>query len=79
VSTMDLSRVAWRRSSRSSNGGEHCVEVASAPALRLVRDSKDPSGPALAFTPAEWRIFTDRVKASVFDSGAGSCSWAMGK
>jgi hypothetical protein len=27
-----------------------------------VRDSKDPAGPALTFTPAAWRTFTARLR-----------------
>lgn len=67
MSTMDLSRVAWRKSSRSTGNGGECVEVAEAPALRLARDSKNPSGPVLAFTLAEWRRFTAAVKAGAYD------------
>jgi len=33
----------------------------------LVRDSKDPAGPAPAFTPAHWRAFAARVKAGGLD------------
>ncbi len=46
----------WRKSS-SGNGGD-CVEVAdNLPGVVGVRDSKDPTGPALAFTPVAWRAF----------------------
>jgi hypothetical protein len=35
------------------------VEVAvNLPGVVAVRDSKDPAGPALTFTPAAWRTFT---------------------
>ncbi|MBQ1048891.1 DUF397 domain-containing protein [Micromonospora sp. C51] len=55
---MDLPRAAWRKSSRSNQNGGACVEVAdNLPGLVAVRDSKDPAGPALAFTPAAWRAF----------------------
>ncbi|WP_192759411.1 DUF397 domain-containing protein [Actinomadura algeriensis] len=39
---MDLKNALWRKSSRSTNNGGHCVELASAAAGVAVRDSKDP-------------------------------------
>jgi hypothetical protein len=52
----------WRTSTYSNNGGA-CVEVArSGPELVAVRDSKNPDGPKLAFTPAAWQAFTSSVK-----------------
>jgi hypothetical protein len=48
----------WRTSSRSSANGGDCVEVAdNLPGQVLVRDSKDATGPVLAFALAEWRSF----------------------
>jgi hypothetical protein len=45
-----------------------CRKVArDLPAVVAVRDSKDPAGPVLAFTPAEWKAFTRRVKDGGFD------------
>lgn len=35
--------------------------------LYLMRDSKNPDGPALAFTPAEWEAFVRGVKDGEFD------------
>jgi len=59
---LDLSRAAWRKSTYSNNGGA-CVEVAdAAPDLVAVRDSKDPDGPKLAFTPVQWTAFTTTIK-----------------
>ncbi len=53
MSTTDLSGATWRKSNRS-NGQYNCVEVADLDGgHRAVRDSKNPSGPALTFTPAE--------------------------
>ncbi|GAA3092311.1 DUF397 domain-containing protein [Streptosporangium carneum] len=77
---MDLSNLPWRKSSFSSPNGGDCVEVAelgvTSPrpehkqgARHVVRDSKDPSGPVLYFTPAGWKAFLDSVKAS--DLGGG--------
>ena len=46
----------------NSNGG-NCVEVArNLPGVVAVRDSKDPGGPALVFTPAAWAAFTAQLK-----------------
>ncbi|MFI7534134.1 DUF397 domain-containing protein [Streptosporangium sp. NPDC049376] len=61
--------LTWRKSSLSSADGGDCVEVASLPeGGHAVRDSKDPSGPALAFTPAQWRSFVGRVNTGAFDA-----------
>lgn len=58
--------ITWRKSSYSHDNG--CVTVADLPdGGRLVRDSKDPDGPVLAFTPAEWTAFVSGVKAGEFD------------
>jgi Domain of unknown function (DUF397) len=31
-----------------------------------VRDSKDPAGPALTFTPAQWAAFTAGIRTGEF-------------
>jgi hypothetical protein len=54
----DLSHAEWRKSRRS--GGTNCVEVASSPALTAVRDSKNPTGPVLAFPLSSWAEFIQR-------------------
>lgn len=62
VQDIDLSGAIWRKSARSNNGG-NCVEVArNLTGIVAVRDSKDPEGPALIFTPADWEAFTAGVK-----------------
>lgn len=62
VHDTDLSGAIWHKSARSNNGG-NCVQVArNLPGAVTVRDSKDPDGPALIFTPADWEAFTAGIK-----------------
>jgi hypothetical protein len=56
-----LSRAGWRKSTYSGNG--NCIEIGHRPPRAIaVRDSADPHGPALAFTPDQWTAFTRAVK-----------------
>ena len=61
---MDVTGAVWRKSSYSGGNGGNCIQVAGLPGTIAVRDSKDPDGPALLFTAAEWAAFTARVKGS---------------
>jgi hypothetical protein len=66
VST-DLSEAVWFKSTRSGPSRD-CVEVAHlSGGIVGVRDSKNPTGPALVFTPAEWDAFTAGVQVGEFD------------
>lgn len=63
---MDLSELAWQKSTRSNNSG--CVQVAFCGDGRIaVRDSKDPEGPVLMFTPYEWEAFLGGVQDGEFN------------
>jgi hypothetical protein len=65
---MDLSGAAWRKASYSTGNGGNCVEAASnLPGMVAVRDSKDPVGPALLFTPDAWDAFCAGVKSGELD------------
>ncbi|MFF2744085.1 DUF397 domain-containing protein [Kitasatospora sp. NPDC058048] len=59
---------AFRKSSYSG-GNENCVEYALLPEAVAVRDSKDPSGPALAFDGAAHSSFLAAVAGGEFDFG----------
>ena len=64
---VDLSRAAWYKSSRSGPNCDNCVEVAFVSGAIAVRDSKDPGGAALIFTPDEWDAFVGGAKDGEFD------------
>ena len=67
---VDLSGALWVKSTRSS-GSKDCVEVAHLDGGFVgVRDSKNPTGPALVFTPGEWSAFTAGVNDGEFDRPA---------
>lgn len=51
----------FRKSSYSSNGGENCVEVASADGV-LVRDTTNRDGGALSFSAQAWETFTGSLR-----------------
>ena len=64
---VDLSAAAWRKSTRSGPNCDNCVEVSFVPGAIAVRDSKNPTGPVLIFTPAEWDAFVGGTKGGEFD------------
>lgn len=51
----------WRRASYSGDQGGNCVEVADMADGTAVRDSKDPDGPVLTVSPAQWATFVGAV------------------
>jgi hypothetical protein len=65
--------LAWQKSSHSQGGQEDCVQVARAPhpatgtQAVFFRDSKNPEGPQLTATPAEFRELVARIKIGTFD------------
>jgi hypothetical protein len=70
--TTGSSRAAWRTSSYSGANG-NCVQVAApAPDTIAVRDSHDPGGPRLAFSPGPWAAFTAAVKQASAEPGSPS-------
>ncbi|MFG2116634.1 DUF397 domain-containing protein [Streptomyces sp. NPDC048718] len=64
----EIEGVRWRKASASVGMGE-CVEVAALGKGEIaLRNSRFPSGPALVFTPQEWRAFLAGAKAEEFDA-----------
>jgi len=57
----------WFKSTFSGDSGGNCVEVAVLAGGVAVRDSKDPAGPALIFTVAEWLAFLAGAAEGQFD------------
>jgi len=54
----------WRKSS-FWNSGANCMEVATTRSGKVaVRDSKNPDGATLTFSPDDWKAFVTWVKAS---------------
>jgi hypothetical protein len=62
-----MSDLTWIKSSLSFSNG-NCAEIAALPGGGVaVRNSRDPDGPVLEFTPGEWAAFAGGVKAGEFD------------
>jgi hypothetical protein len=63
MSSLDLFAATWVRSSYSTSAGGECVEVAfSLPGTVPVRDSKDPQGAVLRFSPSPWTAFVGGLR-----------------
>ncbi|GGK54094.1 DUF397 domain-containing protein [Nocardia camponoti] len=62
---IDTSEAVWRRAGDTGVGS---VEVAMLADGHVgLRDSRDPDGPVLIFTPSEWVAFTAGVNDGEFD------------
>ena len=65
---LDPSAAHWRKAT-GSGAGQDCVELAPADLVAAlpgvaVRDSKDPHGPVLVFSPKEWSLFAAQIRAA---------------
>ena len=56
MTALESGSIVWHTSSYSFGNGD-CVQVAPTPNRVLVRDSKNPAGPALAVPTPVWRAF----------------------
>jgi len=65
--SINLIGARWFKSSRSQEA-KACVEVAFLSENHVgIRDSKNPTGPALVFAPTEWDAFTAEVRDGGLD------------
>lgn len=61
--SIDLTAVAWRKSSHSNSDGGECVEVCDDFAgIVPVRDSKRPHGPVVVLPTDGWSAFVSALR-----------------
>lgn len=57
--------LVWQKTSKCETAA--CVEVARSYGAWFVRDGKNPDGPVLQFTQAEWDAFVAGARDGEFD------------
>ena len=67
LSQDELGELKWRKAKRSKANGA-CTEVALAAGTIIIRDSKDPQGPVLYYSPESWRSFIGETRMGRFDT-----------
>ncbi|MFD5564789.1 MULTISPECIES: DUF397 domain-containing protein [Kitasatospora] len=60
---LDVSGAEWRSAGDDPNG----VQIAFVDGYIAMRNGAEPDGPALIFTPAEWRAFVLGARDGEFD------------
>lgn len=60
-----MDHLNWRKASRCGNST--CVEIATGDEGALMRDSKLPDSPILAFDRHTWAGFLDDIRAGALD------------
>ncbi|WP_329320680.1 DUF397 domain-containing protein [Streptomyces sp. NBC_01262] len=60
---LDLTNAEWLSTSPSTGD----VQIAFIEGFAAMRDRRNPDGPALIFTPAEWRAFVLGARDGEFD------------
>jgi hypothetical protein len=66
LSGRERKNLTWHKSQSSTINGQ-CVEIASAAGKIAIRDSKDPDGPILVYTPTEFSAFLEGARNGEFD------------
>jgi hypothetical protein len=61
----EIEHAQWRKSTRCD--ANSCVEVAMLPNVVAIRNSTDPDGPVLSFSPDVWRGFVRSIRAGDLD------------
>jgi Domain of unknown function (DUF397) len=65
LSEAERSELFWLKAQASGAGS--CVELASMVGGVAIRDSKDPEGPVLVYTPTEFSAFLNGARNGEFD------------
>lgn len=65
---LDLSGARWQRSSQDAGPGAGHLEIAFVEGHIAMRNSSEPDGPVLIFTPAEWDAFVLGTRDGEFDA-----------
>ncbi|MFI1734756.1 DUF397 domain-containing protein [Streptomyces acidicola] len=55
----------WHKSTYSDGEGGQCVEISPCPHTIHIRDSKNPTGPHLTFSPTAWSAFLGHGQGAV--------------
>lgn len=66
LSDEERANLIWVKAEYSGANGQ-CVEIASTAGKVAIRDSKDPGGPILVYTPAEFKAFLHGARNGEFD------------
>jgi hypothetical protein len=65
---VDLTHAVWHKSTYSGGNGGQCIEVATnLPSMVAIRDSKNPNGPKLLISPAQWQAFVLDLRIGIAD------------
>jgi hypothetical protein len=66
LSEAERTGLTWLKAQYSGHNGA-CVEIASVADRIAIRDSKDPDGPILVYTPTEFKAFLHGARNGEFD------------